>query len=57
MTIRLIKQGQETKAKDKPAEQPSTTQILLATQAWVEEFKANKSSKNNSALINFSNLR
>ena len=44
MTVRLVKRGQEVKNTSKEAEQPSTSQLVVTTQAWVEEFRARKSS-------------
>ena len=44
MTVRLVKRGQQVDNVSKEAEQPSTSQLILKTQAWVEEFRARKSS-------------
>ena len=42
MTIRLIKQGQQTESKEKTVTEPSPNQLLVTTQGWVQEFKARK---------------
>ncbi|HEX5731327.1 MAG TPA: hypothetical protein VF131_00725 [Blastocatellia bacterium] len=44
MTVRLVKRGQQVDKTSKEAEQPSTSELVLRTQAWVEEFRARKSS-------------
>jgi deoxyadenosine/deoxycytidine kinase len=44
MTVRLVKRGQQVESKNKEAQQPSTSQLVTNTQAWVEEFRARKSS-------------
>ena len=44
MTVRLVKRGQQVESSNKQEQTPSTTQLVLTTQAWVEEFRARKSS-------------
>lgn len=44
MTVRLVKRGQQVENTSKEPEQPSTSQLVLTTRAWVEEFRARKSS-------------
>ncbi|HET8677064.1 MAG TPA: hypothetical protein VFO63_14810 [Blastocatellia bacterium] len=44
MTVRLVKRGQQVDNVSKEPVQPSTSQLILKTQAWVEEFRARKSS-------------
>ena len=44
MTVRLVKRGTKVENASKEPEQPSTAQLVLTTQAWVEEFRARKSS-------------
>lgn len=42
MKIRLVKQVEKTDKKEKPAQKPSHTQVLLTARSWVEEFKSRK---------------
>jgi hypothetical protein len=44
MTVRLVKRGQQVESTSKQEQKPSTSQIVLTTQSWVEEFRARKSS-------------
>lgn len=42
MTVRLVKQNQQSVVEEKPIAQPSKNQLIVTTQGWVEEFKARK---------------
>jgi hypothetical protein len=42
MTVRLVKRKELEASDEKQTQPPSSTQLLLTTQAWVEEFKARK---------------
>ncbi len=42
MAIRLVKRDQQTATDNKPVKQSVRTQIILTTQAWIDEFKSRK---------------
>lgn len=44
MTVRLVKRGQQVESSNKQEQPPPANQLMLTTQAWVEEFRARKSS-------------
>jgi hypothetical protein len=42
MTVRLIKRKDMLARSEKQAQPPSTNQLALTTQGWIEEFRAQK---------------
>jgi len=42
MTVRLIKRKDMNARAEKQAQQPSTNQVALTTQGWIDEFRAQK---------------
>jgi hypothetical protein len=52
MTVRLVKQKQQSAGDEKPSAAPSLNQVLITTRGWVEEYKTRKAQVN-PALSNF----
>ncbi len=42
MTIKLVKRREAAANEEKPDQPPSSTQLMLTTQGWIDEFKARK---------------
>lgn len=55
MTVRLVKQKQQSVEETKPIAQPSTNQLIVTTRGWVEEFKARKAKGESLSILSRNN--
>jgi hypothetical protein len=42
MTVRLVKRNRSVAGSEKQAQPPSSTELIVTTQGWIEEFRAKK---------------